>query len=257
MGRAPCTSNCHNTLHSLNSLRFSLLLHTRTPHQDSGDTGALSDKARTSLKSALSVLGVSHDGLIYNGEEHSIFVLGLDAEDLREVVRTISRCYGLSAYCRVIIVTVCGWASLPHIQQSFCKEKWGVAWKRACLRVAVALPPSPTHPLLSSHFSLPGYNFDDEQKGVSTVRGVRKHLALSPREIFPGAVPEPPEVRRAPVAPEQVLQVAPPKKFFGRPADVRGTVPRERLVGLFCLPISQIRRLPSTVNILTYYCCPS
>lgn len=33
------------------------------------------------------MLGVSHDGLIYNGEEHSIFVLGLDAEDLREVVR--------------------------------------------------------------------------------------------------------------------------------------------------------------------------
>lgn len=57
-------------------------------------------------------------------------------------------------------------------------------------------------------------------KGVSTVRGVRKHLALSPRAIFPGAVSEPPEVRRAPVAPEQVLQVASPQKLFGRPADV-------------------------------------
>lgn len=55
--------------------------------QDTGDCSSLSDGARTSLKSALSVLGVSHDGLLHNGDEHSIFVLGLDAEDLREVVR--------------------------------------------------------------------------------------------------------------------------------------------------------------------------
>lgn len=41
-----------------------------------------------SLKSALSVLGVSHGGLMHNGEEHNIFMLGLDAEDLREVVRS-------------------------------------------------------------------------------------------------------------------------------------------------------------------------
>ncbi|CAM9102993.1 unnamed protein product, partial [Hapterophycus canaliculatus] len=53
---------------------------------DTGNCSSLSDTARTSLKSALSVLGVSHDGLVHNGDEHSIFVLGLDAEDLREVV---------------------------------------------------------------------------------------------------------------------------------------------------------------------------
>ncbi|CBJ30460.1 conserved unknown protein [Ectocarpus siliculosus] len=54
--------------------------------EDAGDTSSLSDGAKASLKSALSVLGVCHDGLTHNGEEHSIFVLGLDAEDLREVV---------------------------------------------------------------------------------------------------------------------------------------------------------------------------
>lgn len=32
------------------------------------------------------MLGVSHDGLMHNGDEHNIFTLGLDAEDLREVV---------------------------------------------------------------------------------------------------------------------------------------------------------------------------
>ena len=42
---------------------------------------------RASLKSALTVLGVSHDGVKHKGEEHNIYVLGLDAEDLREVVR--------------------------------------------------------------------------------------------------------------------------------------------------------------------------
>ncbi|CAM9179945.1 unnamed protein product [Ectocarpus fasciculatus] len=54
--------------------------------EDTGDTSSLSEGAKASLKSALSVLGVCRDGLTHNGEEHSIFVLGLDAEDLREVV---------------------------------------------------------------------------------------------------------------------------------------------------------------------------
>lgn len=59
--------------------------------QDTADTSSLSDEARTSLKSALSVLGVSHDGLMHNGDEHNIFTLGLDAEDLREVVCRLAR----------------------------------------------------------------------------------------------------------------------------------------------------------------------
>lgn len=68
------------------STSCALCLNRFVRRQDTADTGALSDEARVSLKSALSVLGVSHDGLMHNGEEHNIFVLGLDAEDLREVV---------------------------------------------------------------------------------------------------------------------------------------------------------------------------
>ncbi len=63
--------------------------------QDVGDSSALSDEARAALKSALAVLGVSHDGLIHNNEEHNVFMLGLDAEDLREVV-----CVGVCAFIR-------------------------------------------------------------------------------------------------------------------------------------------------------------
>ena len=55
--------------------------------QDTAGAGTLSDKTKQSLTSALSVLGVSHDDVMLHGNQHHIFVLGLDAEDLREVVR--------------------------------------------------------------------------------------------------------------------------------------------------------------------------
>lgn len=54
--------------------------------QDISGGSSIPDGTKDSLKAALSVLGVSHDGVTHNSEEHNVFVLGLDAEDLREVV---------------------------------------------------------------------------------------------------------------------------------------------------------------------------
>lgn len=262
---------------------LSFFQHKHT-HQDSGDTGALPDKTRASLKSALSVLGVSHDGLVYNGEEHNIFVLGLDAEDLREVVRfpDTTRLFKpqsgenlfpgtpFSFYARIVSNlahaetlltptharcllrststtqpnttsyralgntekgvletkktvnrhlkrrTICRWAFSSHAVAVLFREEVGALERmKNVVYVPVYLPPLHRPPLISHCPAIISTDI-----GVSTVRGVRKHLALSPRAIFPGTVSEPPEVRRAPVAPKQVLQVASPQKLFGRPADV-------------------------------------
>lgn len=57
--------------------------------QDSANEEALSDETKQSLTSVLSMLGVIHDNVKHKGDAHGIFVLGLDAEDLREVVSVI------------------------------------------------------------------------------------------------------------------------------------------------------------------------
>lgn len=62
--------------------------------QDADDVSALSGEVKQSLRSALSVLGVNHEGNVHAGEERSTFVLGLDAEDLREVAS-----YHYSTHC--------------------------------------------------------------------------------------------------------------------------------------------------------------
>lgn len=70
------------------------------PGQDTEAASALSSSVKESLRSALSVLGVSHEDGIASDPEDTTLVLGLEAEDLREVV---SRCRGVRPpHCLVL-----------------------------------------------------------------------------------------------------------------------------------------------------------